>query len=300
MVDLHTHSTASDGTLTPEELVAAAAEQGIRVLALTDHDTVAGVVRAQHAAKSHGITVLPGCELEISFTGGTFHLLALGVDPANRGLLRSLQYVADERTSRNLRMVTRLREAGIDANYEAIGAFAGGAVVGRPHFARYLVDVGYVGSTEEAFHSYLGEGKPFHEQRKTLSLGTALSVVHGAGGIAVVAHPRTLHLDPRSLRRELFKWKQRGLDGLETRHANCPEELSQTYERLAQEVGLYTTAGSDYHGPDHRARQLGETMGGIPIADRFLPEPLRTRLGLTGRTAQRGDGGRDAAGHGHD
>jgi hypothetical protein len=270
MVDLHTHSTASDGTLTPRELIEEAARRGIREMALTDHDTVSGVAEAQAAGRRHGVTVIAGIELEIGYTGGTFHLLGLGLDPGNERLLELLSDVADERTNRNLRMIGHIREAGIEADYDSVASLAAGSIVGRPHFAQFLVESGLVSTEQAAFQEYLGEGRPFYEPRRRLSLRKASRIIHEAGGRAVVAHPKTLRLKSAQLAEHLAQWQSEGLDGIEAFHSNASYPECREMEEMAKKLNLLTTAGSDYHGPQRSDRKLGHTTEEKPIADRFF------------------------------
>ncbi len=269
MVDLHTHSTCSDGTLTPTELVKEARRLSIRVLALTDHDTIEGVPEALDEAARGGVALIPGIELEIEFRPGVFHMLGLGLTDVSNAFLASLTKLRERRTERNLRMVDKLRDIGIPADYEAISREAGGTVVGRPHFARYLVSIGAVKDVREAFYRYLGDGKQAYEPKPSLPVKEATALIHSVGGKAVIAHPMTLGLSLGDLDEALADWKEQGLDGIEAYHSNAKWRECLKIERLAVKHGLLSTAGSDYHGPYRTDRALGHTAGGRLIEDRF-------------------------------
>ncbi len=269
MVDLHTHSTRSDGTLTPTELVREARRLSIRVLALTDHDTIEGVPEALEEAARSGITLIPGIELEISFRPGVFHMLGLGLTDVGNAFSASLAELRQRRTERNLRMVEKLRDIGIPADYAEVSREAGGTVVGRPHFARYLVSIGAVKDIREAFYRYLGNGKEAYVPKPSLPVEEATALIHSVGGKAVIAHPMTLGLSLGGLDDALAEWKEQGLDGVEAYHSNAKWQECLKIERLAVKHGLLSTAGSDYHGPYRKDRALGHTAGGRLIEDRF-------------------------------
>lgn len=269
MVDLHTHSSRSDGTLTPSQLVHEARRLSIRALALTDHDTIEGVPEALDEATRGGVTIIPGIELEIAFRPGVFHMLGLGLTDVSDAFSASLANLRERRTERNLRMVDKLRSIGIPADYEEISREAGGTVVGRPHFARYLVSIGVVKDIREAFYRYLGDGKQAYEPKPSLPVEEATALIHSVGGKAVIAHPMTLGLSLADFNDALPGWKERGLDGIEAYHSNAKWQECLKIESLAVKHGLLSTAGSDYHGPYRTDRALGHTAGGRLIEDRF-------------------------------
>ncbi len=287
MVDLHTHSTASDGTLTPTELVEVCRVEGVTTVALTDHDTIEGVEEAAAAGAARGVTVIAGIELEIEYAApGAFHLLGLGLTRRSSELTSFLSGVHIMRQDRNARMVERMRAAGIAVHEDEIAEFAGGDVLARPHFAQFLVERGIARSIQEAFDRFLGDGKLFYEPKGASSLEEAAAVVHSAGGVAVVAHPKTLFLSISSLRERLREWKTQGLDGVEAYHSNARLTDCRKIEALAREEGLMVSAGSDYHGPQRADRRLGRTAEGIAIehhfANGFSPWPMQTSPMQTG------------------
>jgi hypothetical protein len=267
MVDLHMHSTASDGFLSPAALVRYAASLGISAMALTDHDTTAGIPEARAEAKKLGVRLIAGVELEADFDLGALHILGIGLAELGGALEEGLQLLRAERLRRNLGMLSRLGELGIDASYDELASYAAGGVVGRPHLAQLLVDRQAAASYQEAFDRYLADGAPAHEPRSAPSLSRCIELVHAAGGKAVVAHPRTLWLSSwRKITDAFARWKELGLDGIEAYHAGAPPALCERYAEISRRVGLIVTAGSDYHG---RWGRPGRTSTGMDIADEF-------------------------------
>lgn len=270
MIDLHTHSTASDGTLSPAELMQEAARVGLRAIALTDHDTIAGVPEAAAAAKEHGIQFIPGVELDLGYSHGSFHMLGLNLDPEAPELRSALAVIGENRTSRNLQMVAAIRDAGIECSYDELMQIAGGPNVGRPHFARYLVAKGVAASEQKAFDRYIGNGKRFYKKRESIALSEALRVIHRGGGKAFIAHPLSLQMTFTKLDARLGEWKELGLDGIEAYHSNAGLEECRRLELMAERHGLLISAGSDFHGFQRPDRQLGRTAENTEIEDRFL------------------------------
>lgn len=276
MIDLHAHSTASDGTLTPTELVLLATSEGLEAIALTDHDTVDGLDEARSVAEGAGITFVPGIELEIDWQPGVFHLLGLGLTDWSGNLRARLERVRAYRTERNLRMVDRMQKAGIQIDYGELVEIAGHDTVGRPHFAHALREKGVVATHQEAFDRFIGNGRPFYESKRALTVGKACAAVHAAGGLAVMAHPNTLGTDWSELPRLLHRFKHEGLDGIEAYHPNNTLAEAHAYVALAEELGLVVSAGSDYHGINRTERRLGRSTGGLPIDSGFLAPFKRT------------------------
>ena len=274
MIDLHAHSTASDGSLTPTELVSLARSEGLAAIALTDHDTVAGLDEAAKAAERLDIGFIAGIELEVEWDSGVFHILGLGLSHWDGLFETRLEETRSRRTRRNESMVELLRRAGIPIAYEELLRMAGHDTVGRPHFARWLLRHGVVKTLQEAFDTMIGEGQPFYLPKEGLSVGKTCDLVHSAGGRAVLAHPQTLRLGWEELRKSLKRWRGEGLDGIEAYHANLTRRDAHRLVAIAEELGLLVTAGSDYHGPPRTDRRLGRTCEGMAIDDRFL-EPFR-------------------------
>ena len=216
MIDLHSHTTASDGSCTPTELVLLAQKTGLAALGISDHDTVGGLEEASAAAAEHGIELVPGIEISVDYSRGEFHLLGYYVDFRDEGFSSRIRYLQENRFNRNEVMVRKMRDLGFDITMEEIVAESGGGQVGRPHMARALMKKGYVSSVQDAFDRYLADGKPLHVPKVKLSPVEAIELVHGAGGVAVLAHPRYMDYPGEGeLAAELGRLKDAGLDGLE-------------------------------------------------------------------------------------
>jgi predicted metal-dependent phosphoesterase TrpH len=273
MIDLHTHSTASDGDLSPGDLVREAARRGLSALALTDHDTVNGLDEAKAAAEQAGIAFIPGIELQIEWnqeSGGEFHLLGLGLGRLSPAFLEAVDELARLREKRNMEIVDRMRELSIEVSYDEIQALSGGHSVGRPHFAAHLVNKKIVKNLEQAFSHYLGWGKPFYAPKTGLEFDRAAAVIKESGGIAVLAHPMSLYVAWGRFPGLIMDLKSRGLDGIEAWHPTAKVRACRRLEELARTLNLYVTAGSDFHGGVRPERKLGITAGGKKIEDSIL------------------------------
>ena len=279
--DLHTHTTASDGTLTPAELVRLALDRGLEVLAVTDHDTVAGVAPAIEAAAGTGLRVLPGVELSALYSGGGLHLLGYGFDPGAGGLdvrLRALTMGREERARAILRLLAAL---GAPLSWDRVAALAEGAV-GRPHIARALVAAGYARDVSDAFARFIGEGRPAYLPSGRLSVAEAVSLVREAGGEVALAHP-LLPARPLDLARLLPELRDAGLTGIEVYHAEHDAAATELLRRLADSQGLWWTGGSDFHGPSKPDAQLGAVPVPPDVLDQGpFPAALRASAGKQG------------------
>ena len=277
MIDLHTHSTASDGSLSPSLLMAEAAKRGIFALALTDHDTTGGLTEAAKSAVEHGIHFIPGIELEIIWTQeGEFHLLGLGIARPVPAFTEAVDELARRREERNLEIVDKINRAGIAVSYDEVRDLAGisGHSIGRPHFASFLVKRKLVKNREQAFMRYLGKGKPFYIPKAGLEFDRAAKLIKESGGIAVLAHPMSLYTAWGRLPDLIKNLKERGLDGLEAWHPTAKVSSCKRLEELGKKLGLYISAGSDFHGEARPDRKLGITAGGRKIDESFLPDCL--------------------------
>jgi 3',5'-nucleoside bisphosphate phosphatase len=270
MIDLHSHSTASDGSCTPERLMDLAAERGLTAIALTDHDTLDGAARARARAESNGLRFIRGVEIEIEKDRGEFHLLGLGLSGDVSGLEAALGEIQRSRRTRNERMVEKFRAASIDITLDELAATAGGAIVSRAHFARLLVRKKIVGSIDTAFKRYLGKGMPFYEGRACLPLAEATRLIRSAGGIAVIAHPTSLGLVGVALRTFVVACTDQGVGGIEAWHPTHSVAQCHRLEHLAESLGMAVTGGSDFHGEHIPQRKLGFTAGGREVPDAFL------------------------------
>jgi predicted metal-dependent phosphoesterase TrpH len=277
MIDLHTHSTESDGSCTPERLVMLAAERGLSAIALTDHDTLSGIEAASRRARETGIRFIPGIEIQIDADRGEFHLLGLGLDGNRGGLENALTAVRLSRDRRNRRMIDKFQAAGIPISLEEVGRIALGNIVSRAHFARLLVSKKLASSTDQAFTRFLGKDKPFYEKRECLPLSDAVSLIRSAGGFAVIAHPLSLELRGPAFRQFLSRCLDLGVSGIEAYHPNHSLRECRKLERLGRNMGLLITGGSDFHGENVPHRRLGCATGGMEIPDALLdPLPLRS------------------------
>ena len=279
MIDLHVHSTASDGTVAPAELAKRA--RNFYAMALTDHDNCDGTGEFLSACAEMDLPVdgavrLAGIELSVAPGEGygKFHLLGLGIDPENAKLKGFLRRVLEGRNSRNAKIMARFADIGIDIPAEEIATYAHGEVLARPHFANWLVDHGYSPDARTAFGDYLTPSSPSatccYVTRYRPDPAEAFDVIHSAGGVAVMAHPKYWTKDPALLREGLAKLKASGLDGVEAIYqANDPEETID-HLRAAKEVGLFVTAGSDFHGANKPSIPLGMAVDD----ERSFMEPL--------------------------
>ena len=273
-IDLHMHSTASDGSLPPAEVVALAQKNGVRVIALTDHDSVAGLPAAEERAREAGIRVLPGIELSVSEQNMDVHLLAYGFDPSDVRLLEAIARYRESRHDRARKILTRLKGLGIRIPIEEVEEIAGGGAIGRPHVAEALMQGGHVETFHEAFQRYLGHHAPAYVAKHTVSLEEAVEVVRDAGGVTVLAHPGTLNRDAW-----IAGLARRGLDGIEVWHSkHGPAEINR-YREMARVHGLLMTGGSDFHGE----RTPDVSIGGVAVPESVmtdLDDALRARRAL--------------------
>ena len=259
MIDFHVHSTASDGTVSPEEL--AERSRGFAAMALTDHDNCDGCERFLAACARLGVTGrrLAGIELNIEPGEGygEFHMLGLGIDPVAPCLTDFLEEIRAGRNERNAKMLAKLNGIGIPITDEEVRKYANGKIVARPHFARVLVEKGFAESVADAFVRYVDVGAPAYVTRYRPAQARAIDVIHHAGGVAVMAHPRYWTSDPDLLKAGLARLKDIGLDGIEAEYqANAPEETI-LHLRTAYALGLAVTAGSDFHGANKPTITLG-------------------------------------------
>jgi hypothetical protein len=274
MIDLHTHSTCSDGTLTPPELLAAARACGLSALSITDHDTLAAYDGPDLAGLGLGVEVLVGVELSLTWPRGNCHLLAYGLDPRHEGLRRALADLRVWRAERNVEMIERLAGAGLPIDFESVEVLAGGEPigrpeedrpqVGRPHMALALLRAGAVESITQAFERWLSDDSPCYVPRRDLDHELAFDLVRQAGGAAVLAHPYQTGLDGETLERAVAGWVGLGLDGLEVWYSRHTAAQVAQYEALARRFGLVMTVGSDFHGATKPDIALGQVAAGAP------------------------------------
>ncbi|MCU0726721.1 MAG: PHP domain-containing protein [Planctomycetes bacterium] len=284
MIDLHVHSTASDGMLSPSEVVRAARQAGLSAVALTDHDTTAGLAEALAEAARGGIEVVPGVEISLDFGPGSLHLIGLFVDPLDARLDGLLRRLRTGRRERNLRIAVRLGELGVPVAIDEVAALARGEVVSRPHFARALLRRGHVGSLKEAFDRFLRKNGPAYVERWRPSAAEAIEAVRGAGGAAVLCHPHTLGLgEGEPLAEFVAGLVTLGLDALEAHYPDYDRRQREDYAGLAKRCGLLISGGSDFHGPPVSESRLGTGRGGLAIPDGVLADLRDLTSGRTPR-----------------
>ncbi len=267
--DFHLHSNASDGVHSPTWVMETAARNGVRVLSLTDHDTTEGLVEAQAAARRLGLRLIPGMEISTDVGKIDAHLLAFGFDPESAELQEFMRTMREGRKERLTKIVRILAEHGMKIEEARVLEIAGEASVGRPHVARALVERGYVGSVQEAFDLWLGNGKPADVNRERLDPADSIDLVHRHGGVIFIAHAVYMGEDYAHPVAQLAGW---GADGLETYYKNYSAETVAYHEELAAKHGLARSGGSDYHGlgnPDDRE------IGDIPLSQKHVDEFLR-------------------------
>lgn len=279
MIDLHSHSKASDGQYSPSELICNAAAENISVLALTDHDTVAGHAEALEASKKAGIIFVPGTELEIQWPTGEFHLLGLGLKSLSEKLMDIISFLQNERKSRNGKIIEKMQQDGIQITLEQLEELNPGKSLGRPHIADFLVSKKIVKNRQSAFDKFLARGRPWYVSRAGADLKEAVQAISDSGGIPVIAHPLSLYVSWGKLDGVLSEIFAAGVQGLEAWHPGARVVESMRLEELGRKIGFFITAGSDFHGEKIRAdRKLGHSAGGRKIEDRFWTEELLPRL----------------------
>ena len=276
--DLHCHSVVSDGTLTPEELAARAAANGVQIWALTDHDEVGGQHRAAAAARAHGLRYLTGVEISVTFCEQTVHIVGLGFDADNAGMTQGLYDTRGGRGKRAQEMAEQLARVGIHGAYEGALRFVGNPeLISRTHFARFLVEQGHCRDTPEVFRKYLTEGKPGYVPHRWASLKDAVRWIREAGGMAVIAHPGRYPFSANEEYALFTEFKGHGGEGVEVvTGSHTPAEYVE-YAEKAREYGLAASRGSDFHSPDESHCDLGR-LPPLPADLRPVWELLADRI----------------------
>ncbi len=279
LVDLHVHSTASDGTDAPEVLGGLAAAQGIAALALCDHDTVDGLERFEAGCRDAGVIAIPSVELSTSLGGHQLHVLAMGLTGEGRGHVREfLEGMRRRRHERNVEMVERFRQQGMNVDLEAVSRLAGGQVIARPHFARLLLERGYVKDLQEAFARWLTPGCPTYVPKRKATPEEVVTAIHEAGALAIAAHPNSLTGEGHDILHGLEELGKLPFDGVEAFHPNMKPEWTRVALGFARRRNLLVSGGSDYHGTFKEGIRLGCAAGGKGIVAREVAE-LLGRLG---------------------
>lgn len=271
-IDLHVHSTYSDGTYTPTELISLANDAGLSAIALTDHDSIAGIQEAVQAAAHTDIEVVPGVELSCDYNGQEVHMLGLYISPDDKKFSAELEEFGRIRESRNKRMVELLAKEGLDITYEKLLAANPDSVITRGNIARYLVENGCVKDRSTVFSKYLGDDCCCFVPRPKISPIEAIAMIHQAGGLAFLAHPLLYHMNLESLTELLTKLKANGLDGLEAVYSTYQPGDERNMKKLAEELDLLISGGSDFHGSNKPHIRLGVGMGWLYVPYEILAE----------------------------
>jgi len=282
--DLHCHSNVSDGTLSPTELVARAAERGVKVLALTDHDDVDGLIEARAAAAQHGMVFINGVEISVSWRTHTLHIVGLNIDPTYAPLAQGLQQVRSGRGERAQKMSDELAKIGIGGVLQGAYRFTNNPnMIGRTHFARFLVESGHCKDVKSVFNRYLVKGKPGYVPHQWADLQDAIDWIRGSGGIAVLAHPGRYMVGRHSMGKKtmhelLTAFVECGGQALEiVTGSHTPQQYAE-FARYAAEFDLLCSCGSDFHGPGESYRDMGRLpdlpLGCRPVWESWQPAPV--------------------------
>lgn len=272
MIDLHTHSTESDGTLTPQELMQLASDSGLSAIALTDHDTVGGLSKAKPIAEKLGIELVPGIELSTDYNGTEVHMLGFYIDDTNPAFLKKLQEFIDSRNLRNEKMAFLLQKEGFSITLADLYHEYPDSVITRAHFARYLVEHNFVKDRDTVFRKYLGDNCRCYVPREKITPFEAIDLIHLGGGLAFFAHPVLCHMNHDRLRFFVRDLKAAGLTGMEAVYSmNSPGD-ERNMKKLAQEFHLLISGGSDFHGENKPYIHLGTGKGNLKIPDSILTD----------------------------
>lgn len=277
LIDLHVHSNASDGTDTPSEVVALAVKKGLSAIALTDHDTIAGLLEAQTAAAGLPIEIIPGIELSCVYHGEEIHILGLYVDPMDRKFRAETDALKEIRDKRNGEMIRRFQEAGISITLDEVMAGNPDTVITRAHFARILFEKGYVKSMEQAFKKYLDYGGPYCPRKEKITPEHAMKILTDCKASPVLAHPYQYHLGDKKTEELIRYLTDLGLHGLEVYHSSNNQHESGKLKKLAGQYGLFPTGGSDFHGSNKPDIDIGSGRGGLRISALLLDDIKRIR-----------------------
>lgn len=279
LIDLHVHSNISDGTLSPSEVVSLALSKDLKAIALTDHDTIDGVEEARRAAEGTSLEVVPGTELSCNYKGKEIHMLGLFIDHTSEALKSALLSQRDKRIRRNEEMIRRFAEDGMLFTPEDLYGKNPGTVITRAHFARVLLQKGYVSSVDQAFKKYLDYGKKYCPAKETFSPEEAMKLILAAGGFPAVAHPMLYKLGWRETESMILDFKEMGLKGVEVYYSSHCQYESGRLREICITHRLLPTGGSDFHGANKPDIQLGNGRGGLRVPTLLLDD-IRKELGI--------------------
>ena len=264
LIDLHTHSVCSDGSMTPRELVAHAKKEGIAAIALSDHDCLDGIRDAMDEGKKLGVEVIPAIEFSVVSDTET-HILGYFIDPETDAMKDAMQRIFAAREYRARVTLEKLNELGLPITVEEVQRVAGGALLCRAHYARVLMDKGLVPSVKEAFDKYLANGRPAYCGHQAITAEEAIDLIHKAGGIAFVAHLHLIRLSDEELYAFLTRLKAAGLDGIEGYYTEYTPEMQEKFQRIARELGLQISGGTDFHAAMKPHIAIGRGTGNLEI-----------------------------------
>ncbi|MBU1002431.1 MAG: PHP domain-containing protein [Proteobacteria bacterium] len=281
-IDLHTHSTMSDGTLTPTELVALGKRSGLRALALTDHDITDGLPEALAAGLEYELEVIPGCELAVDSDTGFMHLLGLFLPAQPTRLNAAMTWLRERRASRNTRICDKLQSLGLNVTYERVLEIAGEGTVGRPHIAKAIMEAGGADSVQNAFDVYIGDRGRAYLPKDKLTPEKAIALLKEEGATTILAHPYTLDLDDKAEAQRIKELKDMGLDGIEVFYTEHTRTMTDKFATLAKDLDLLVSGGSDFHGTVKPSISLGRGRGGlhVPYAILEAMKEARAKQGL--------------------
>jgi len=284
-IDLHLHTTASDGVLSPSEIVRYAKAKGLQAIAITDHDTIEGCEEGLSEGERIGFEVIPGIEISAEHSPGSMHILGFFLDIHHPLLNERLEYLQKARAERNPKMVAKLNRLGVEMTYEEVLKASGGGQVGRPHFANVLLEKKYVRSFQEAFDRFLKKGAPAYVDKFRFTSREALHFINEAKGVAVLAHPNTLGVNGYSeLEKLILKLVEEGLKGIEVYYPEHSSAEVVQYETLAKRYGLLPTGGTDYHGMEKNGLDIGVGRGEMKLSYAIVEnlKAIRNRI-VSGR-----------------
>jgi len=273
VIDLHIHTSASDGSYAPRRIVELARSNGLQCIAITDHDTVDGNAEAVEAGAAVGLEVIPGVEISVEWDNRPVHMLGYFIDWKNGELVSALQNLVCYREERNPKIIEKLNRLGMRISYEEVKKVAGTGTVGRPHVAQVLVEKGYVKNGDDAFQKYLQRGAEAYVEKKRLSPRQGIDLIKKAGGIAVLAHPFTIDgLPARHMEKIIVQFKDEGVEGLEVFYPMHSPEETDYLQTMARQYKLLQTGGSDFHGDQKPKILLGRGFGNLKIPYRLVEE----------------------------
>lgn len=272
-IDLHTHSTVSDGTLTPAELIAKAHKIGLKTIALTDHDTTDGLEEALKAAENFpDLEVIAGTELSSLYKDKEIHIVGLFLDMKNQPFTSALNELREKRIKRNIKMINKLKGLELDLSYDELLAVSGGSVITRAHFARLLQEKGYVSSKSEAFSKYIGAGKPGYVKREVLTAKDAIALIKTGGGLPIIAHPFAYGFDIDGLEQMAADFSYWGVVGMECYYSTHSNEETHLALSLCRTYNLLPSGGSDFHGANKPGLELGSGYGDLIVPEKILKD----------------------------